>query len=116
MDSNFIHSIIAVSGTLGGALIGAITTISIQHYSEKKSRRELIYKAAIKEWERIIELAKEEAEITKSRKSVLPLDSYLLHHVNILNLLMKRNINEKKVQEALEKSKRIVEVYKKNSS
>ena len=102
-------------GTLGGAFIGALssifTTYIIKKFEEKKEYRKILLEAAITDWEKSNEI------IIKSGKAkwLMPLDSYIIYHSKILNAVLGKKFSEKKLKQIFDESDKISELYQKRS-
>jgi hypothetical protein len=82
--------VLAVVGTLAGALIGSLSTLTItwinKRSEERKYYRGLMMNAAIEHY-------KQQTEVVLKNGGLLrPLDDYLLHMSKVAQIISKRNV------------------------
>ena len=107
--------IMLLIGTLGGAFIGAITTISttwiMKHYENKKMYHQLLMETGIKNWEGAKDWSINLLKDGQSSK-LYPLELFIVHHSKIIQLIMDNNLTPetlKKVRHDMEEFNKVYE-------
>lgn len=105
------EQIILLIGTLGGAVVGALSGISItwisKIYDENRSRRELILKAATDNWKVSSELVEKISSKLGKGATFYPLDDFIVHHAKLADILMKKRIKPEDLEKALQEAEEL---------
>lgn len=104
---------ILLIGTLGGALIGFLSSIFTmwisKYYENKKAYRNLLIETGLKNWEGAKEFA-----LTKGG-NLYPLDSFIIHQSKLLKLIDDDKLTKENLKKLLEELKELNEVFKENT-
>ena len=111
--------LIAVIGTLAGALIGSLSTLFITWLNKKSEERrhvrELVVNAAIESWKQHVSVA-----VAKNiAVGIMPLDTYIIHMIKFSELILDKKINASNIEEKLAEVTKVVnkaEEYKRRIS
>jgi hypothetical protein len=110
---------LAVLGTLVGALIGSLSTLLItwlnKKSDERKHLRELVVNAAIESWKQHVSAA-----VAKNISvAIMPLDTYIIHMIKFSELILDKEINASNIEKKLAEITEVVnkaEEYKRRIS
>ncbi len=108
MDSE----ILLIIGTLGGAIIGSLSTIFITFITKKSEERKhfkgLVVNTAFESWKSNLELSKIQS---KSRDvKILPLDTYIVHMLKVSELVFANKINKNNIEKILSEADEITKI------
>lgn len=100
-------------GTLGGALVGALSglvaTWISKIYEDRMHKRALVINAAMENWKKAIELALAQ----KREISINPVDDFIIHMMKFSELILEKKITEANVIQKLSEIEKItMEVQK----
>lgn len=103
---------IAVLGTLGGAVIAGICTVTVafinKRSEERKHFRELVIKTASDNWKYVAE---------NSTSTVMPpLHTYIVNTVQMCDLALSKNLSPEEVKQKLKASSKIMDIMIEHSS
>jgi len=110
-----------VIGTLGATLITGVIAFSInlvnKRSEERKHKQQLIIQAALANWNRDFEIAKEHQK-AGSKARISPLDIYLIHQMNLIEALTDSKLTATNLTQKLQSVEDItsatIEWYKQN--
>ena len=110
-----------VIGTLGATLITGVIAFSInlvnKRSEERKHKQQLIIQAALANWNRDFEIAKEHQK-SGSKARISPLDIYLIHQMNLIEALTDSKLTATNLTQKLQSIEDItsatIEWYKQN--
>ncbi len=111
--------VLAVLGTLAGALIGSISTLFItwlnKKSEERRHLREITVNAAIESWKQHVSVA-----ISKNvRAQIMPLDVYIIHMMKFAEVILDKRIDSSNIEEKLAEVSKVInkaEEYKRKIS
>ena len=111
--------VLAVLGTLAGALIGSISTLLItwlnKKSEERRHLREITVNAAIESWKQHVSVA-----ISKNVPAqIMPLDVYIIHMMKFAELVLDKKIDSSNIEEKLAEVSKVIhkaEEYKRKIS
>lgn len=102
---------LAVFGTLGGTLIGALSATAIAFINkkseEKKHFRELVVKTATEYWKHV--------SVNSASPIMPPLTDYIVHMVKMCELALDKDINANNVKPKLAEIAALVSVLQQHS-
>jgi len=108
--------ILPVIGTLGGTLLGVLSTLGglwIKHkYESKNEMRRIILESAIANWKEAIGIAKHNSIDNSKDTKVWPLDTFIIQMYKIIASLEKGKLDKDKIRQILQEKKEIQEVYR----
>ena len=98
-------------GTIGGALIGSLSTALIAFLShrseERKHLRQLIIGTAVENWKQSIEVTK--FDTSRKHKFIVPLDNYIIHMMKLSELVNEGSITPEKATRKLREIEELVD-------
>ncbi|MBU2564475.1 hypothetical protein KKA23_02765 [Patescibacteria group bacterium] len=102
--------IILLIGTLGGTLIGVmsslITVFITKKYEEKKDYRKTLLETSIINWKRMSEFA------LKNGGTLFPLDSFIIYNSKLMNAISKNpDLSKDELKRLLDESHELMEIY-----
>jgi len=103
---------LAVFGTLGGALVGALSATAIAFINkkseEKKHFRELVVKTAAEHWRHV-------SQISASNR-MPPLTDYIVHTAKMCDLILNKNLDKSNIQSRLEELDEVMIALEKHAN
>ncbi len=90
----------ALVGTIVTALSNIVLTIINRRSEERKQLNELVMNGALTDYQQKIEIAKENARSGRD-VSILPFDSFVIHHFLFISALTGRKYEHKKLKKRL---------------
>lgn len=104
--------ILLVVGTLGGAIIGSLSTVFITFITKKSEERKhfkgLVINTAFESWKSNVELSKIQS---KNRDvNILPLDTYIVHMLKVSELIFSNKINKTNIEKILNEADEITKI------
>ena len=106
-DPRIVGALIAFAGVFIGALSSWILAFINRRFDDRRHLREIAIKAALSYWEGDIEIAKLRREITNRAQRVAPLDSYIIHMLQLAESISSRRLDENNVAQELRRIRRI---------
>ena len=101
-----------IIGSLGATLITGLIAIGVtwinKRSEERKHKQQLIIQAAIANWNRDYDIAKEHQKAGHQVR-LTPLDIYLIHHMKLVEVLMDPKITISNIDEKLSEVENMTE-------
>ena len=101
-----------IIGSLGATLITGLIAIGVtwinKRSEERKHKQQLIIQAAIANWNRDYDIAKEHQKAGHTVR-LTPLDIYLIHHMKLVEVLMDPKITISNIDEKLSEVENMTE-------
>jgi len=103
--------IITLLSALGGVVIGSVINLLIlwltKKYEYRREIKRLIITSGIEQWKETISFARQNKQTTY----IAPVMDFILCNSIIMKLVGDKDVDEKKVREAVEKNKRIRKIF-----
>jgi hypothetical protein len=113
-SKNIDPSLLAVLGTLGGALIGSMSTIFgnwlTKRHELKKHRESLVFQNALEEWKAGLDFSTKVKGVTVKLHPVI---TYVDFYWRLMRLIEKGNLTDQKMEEFLQESMKIRAIVEK---
>ncbi len=97
---------LAVIGTLGGVIVGALSSFCItwltKKFEDRRHRREVVIHAALENWKTNAEFGKHIASKSGKGVTLYPLDDFIIHQAKLADVLLKKKTTSKELRKALE--------------
>ena len=104
MKTEIIILISTLSGTFIGGLISIIMVLITKRAEDRRHLREVLLKTALENWKVSVKVAKENVKAIGETLPIYPLDDYILHFHNLWELLTKKKVGRKEIDELTKKT------------
>lgn len=105
MESEMIILLVAtLSGAIIGGSISIIITLLNKRAEDRRHLRETLIKTAMENWKISVKIVQENARSVGKLLPIYPLDDYIIHFYALWNLLTKKKIGQKDIDEVIKKA------------
>jgi hypothetical protein len=105
---------LTIISTLAGTFIGSLFMYLGMRASikseERKHYRDIVIKAALENWKASIDSAKLKASATGGPQLAYPLDSFIIHMIKLLELVLNKNLKKSNVIDRLKEVDEITDL------
>jgi hypothetical protein len=91
--------------SLGGVALGSLSTLAVtflnRRFDDRRHLRQVAIEAAVQNWKQDIEIANTIGKLTRQNVGINPLDTYIIHMLQLAELMSSKGITAENVQDKL---------------
>jgi hypothetical protein len=109
MKPEVLTALVGLSGVALGSLSTLALTFLNRRFDDRRHLRQLAIETAVQHWKQNIEIANTIGQLTQKNVRINPLDTYIIHMLQLAEMMSSKGITADNIQDELERIYKITD-------